>query len=117
MPKGAGYGSGKHNSPAPHETAENDPYHYQGGASRPDELSGDKASGTFDPPGKIGGYAESVPGTKDPAYAIPSGPSQSFDTGVQGTDEKGVAFGAYKDKPVARGPTDFSKEDSNRGNP
>lgn len=135
-------GGQKGDGAAPHDTAERDPYDYKppnadvgvaeehshgpgypvsqpaGGDMVPARLSGSMADGTYDPPGKIGGYAESVPGTKDPAYAVVSGqPAQSWDTGVQGTDEVGRSFGAYTDKPTPRGPTDFSKEDSNKGNP
>ena len=85
----------------------------------PAELSGGMANGTHDPAGKIGGYADSVPGTKDPAYAVTSGqPPQDFPRGQAGSlVERGPSFAPYQDKPPPRGKTDFSTEDSNRGNP
>ncbi len=133
----------KYNSPAPHQTAEKDPYQFNppgtdaavatehshgptypvsqpaGGDMRPNKLSGGMANGTHDPAGKIGGYADSVPGTKDPAYAVTSGqPPQDFPRGQAGSlVEGGPSFAPYRDKPPARGKTDFSTEDSNRGNP
>ena len=54
--------------------------------------------GNVDPPGKIGGYADSPGGTKDPMYTNPE-PGQNFPRGVQGVNETGRSFGKSKDLP------------------
>jgi len=55
-------------------------------------------AGHIDPPGKIGGYADSPGGTKDPMYENRI-IAQNFPRGVQGTDETGRSFGKYKTLP------------------
>ena len=100
-----------------HGTAENDPYMYEGGGSYPRMLSGAQADGTFNPPGKIGGYADQMVGTKNPAYQVVSGePPQEYPRGQAGSlVESGPSFAPYRDEPPPSSPTDFSKDGTNQG--